>query len=292
MGEDGNIGSGATLASSPSASPMSDAQEPRGPKQWMLGSMADYLDPSTSLSGSSSENSPDWELAIELRFLAELRRDAVAQISQMSITQRADLTAYEPKLVDRLTRRYLSFLNDTLPIFHEPELIELVATVRNNIDVTSSRKSLAHLVIALAFATLARAQHRSSELARCAKLHWTVAQATVPSVMQRADIAKLQVTLLMLQYTLLFPESGNSWELSGSALRLAAALSLYREARDQTHTSSTSSLRRNLFWTAYCLDVSLSVALARPTAICDSWITTKVSVASVDGLCAELVHVH
>ncbi|CAO1626602.1 unnamed protein product [Parajaminaea phylloscopi] len=277
-GRDGSVNAGAhASAASPSMSVASETPESsRRTKQWMMGSMADYLDPSTSRSGAGDE-SPDWELAVELRDLAELRRDAVAQVSQMSVTQRADLSAYDARLVERLVRRYVSFLNDALPVFHETDLVELVESVRRNADVVApSRKCLAHLVIALGFATLARAQHRSSELARCAKLHWTVAQTAVPSVMQRADVAKLQVILLLLQYTLLFPESGNSWELSGSALRLAAALSLYREAREGPSLSASAiGLRRKLFWTAYCLDVSLSVALARPTAICDSWITTK-----------------
>jgi hypothetical protein len=94
--------------------------------------------------------------------------------------------------------------------------------------------------------------------------------------MKGTDLPKLQIILLQLQFVLLFPEHGNAWELSGQSLRLAAALSLNREGISDSLASST--MGRRLFWTAYCLDVSLAVALARPTAISDAWISTRVSI--------------
>ncbi|KAJ1028516.1 hypothetical protein NDA16_001682 [Ustilago loliicola] len=141
----------------------------------------------------------------------------------------------------------------------------------------SKHRYVVLMALAIALASLGRSHNFSPELRRLGHQYWAEAQALFPVLFRFSDIDKLRATLLQLQYALLVPTSGSVWELSGAAIRLVTELNLhvdreYDSAANAPFTHETIDLRRRLFWTTYCLDRSLAVALARPPGLSDAWI--------------------
>jgi hypothetical protein len=84
------------------------------------------------------------------------------------------------------------------------------------------------------------------------------------------DLAEIQATLLILQYTLINPKYANVWVLSGVVMRSCLELGLHREVSQSIGLDSlTVDMRRQIFWVAYCMDRSICSALQRPLSIPD-----------------------
>lgn len=211
------------------------------------------------------------------------------------------ISAHDRSFFDRLIARYLTYMNTTLPVISEVRLWELASSVyaddqRSRLSAydtmppppqpssaVSDRISLSRqryvvlMSLAIALASLGRSHHFSPELRRLGHQYWADAQALFPLFFRSSDLDKLRATLLLLQYALLVPTAGSVWELSGAAIRLVTELNLHvdREhdsAANLPFSKETIDLRRRLFWTTYCLDRSLAVALARPPGLSDAWI--------------------
>ena len=213
------------------------------------------------------------------------------------------ISSYEKSFVNRLVSRYISYMNGALPVINETRLVEIadrvytedLATRTSGQPYVRSRKPKDRftvlMVIAIALASLSRSHHFSSELKRVGHNFWSEAQRLLPDF-KTADLEKMRATLLQLQYAFLIPKAGSVWELSGAAMRLVTELNLHfdREADSITHQrfdAETMDTRRRLFWTAYCFDRSLSVALGRPPGLSDAWIHVQLPSLKSD---AELIN--
>ncbi|TKY87234.1 hypothetical protein EX895_003911 [Sporisorium graminicola] len=216
------------------------------------------------------------------------------------------ISAYDRTFFDRLIARYLTYMNTALPVINEIRMRELAALVYQDdersrlaaLSVTpydsmpppplppspaidritlSKHRYVVLMSLAIALASLGRSHNFSPELRRLGHQYWAEAQALMPVLFRFGDLDKLRATLLQLQYALLVPTAGSVWELSGAAIRLVTELNLqvdrdFDSAANAPFTQETIDLRRRLFWTAYCLDRSLAVALARPPGLSDAWI--------------------
>lgn len=233
------------------------------------------------------------------------------------------ISTYERTFFDRLIARYLTYMNTSLSVINEVRMWEIAAMVYQDdersrmgalsmgshnsmappplppspaIDrMTLSRHRYVVLMsLAIALASLGRSHNFSPELRRLGHQYWAEAQALYPVVFRINDLGKLRASLLQLQYALLVPTSGSVWELSGAAMRLVTELNLqvdreYDTAANAPFTQETIDMRRRLFWTTYCLDRSLAVALARPPGLSDAWIHVQLPSLVSD---AELVRSH
>lgn len=233
------------------------------------------------------------------------------------------ISAYDRTFFDRLVARYLTYMNTALPVINEVRMWEMATLVyqddersrlatlsANTYDampppslppssatdrVTMSKhRYVVLMALAIALASLGRSHNFSSELRRLGHQYWVEAQALFTVLFRFSDIDKLRATLLQLQYALLVPTSGSVWELSGAAIRLVTELNLhvdreYDSAANAPFSHETVDLRRRLFWTTYCLDRSLAVALARPPGLSDAWIHVQLPslVADTDLLRAD-----
>ncbi|KAJ1027217.1 hypothetical protein NDA18_003228 [Ustilago nuda] len=216
------------------------------------------------------------------------------------------ISAYDRTFFDRLIARYLTYMNTAFPVINEVRMWEIATSVyqddersrfaalsANSYDAMpppslppspatdrvamSKHRYVVLMSLAIALASLGRSHNFSPELRRLGHQYWTEAQALFPMLFRFSDIDKLRATLLQLQYALLVPTSGSVWELSGAAIRLVTELNLhvdreYDSTANAPFTNETIDLRRRLFWTTYCLDRSLAVALARPPGLSDAWI--------------------
>ncbi|SNX83039.1 related to PPR1 - Zinc finger transcription factor [Melanopsichium pennsylvanicum] len=216
------------------------------------------------------------------------------------------ISAYDRSFFDRLIARYLTYMNTALPVFIEARMWEMASVVYQddersrlaamsarpfdimpppplpsspNVDrmTLSKHRYVVLMALAIALGSLGRSHNFSPELRRLGHQYWAEAQGLFPVLFRFGDIDKLRAILLQLQYALLVPTAGSVWELSGAAIRLVTELNLhvdreYDSASDAPLTQEIIDLRRRLFWTAYCLDRSLAVALARPPGLSDAWI--------------------
>ncbi|VUC21025.1 unnamed protein product [Clonostachys rosea] len=122
--------------------------------------------------------------------------------------------------------------------------------------------------------------------------------ATFPS-----DITYLQTILLVLLYATVFPRSANVWVLSGIAMRSCQELGLHRDPSSfMSLDPKTLDLDRRVFWSAYCMDRSISSALQRPPSMPDAAIDAQcpsqdernpfLSSITYHQLLSELFHIH
>ncbi|GAC96122.1 C6 transcription factor [Pseudozyma hubeiensis SY62] len=230
------------------------------------------------------------------------------------------ISAYDRSFFDRLIARYLTYMNTALSVINEVRMWEIAGLVYQDDErarlaalsmgshssmpppplpsspsvdrMTLSRhRYVVLMALAIALASLGRSHNFSPELRRLGHQYWAEAQALHPLIFRTSDLDKLRASLLQLQYALLVPTAGSVWELSGAAMRLVTELNLqvdreFDTAANAPFTQETIDLRRRLFWTTYCLDRSLAVALARPPGLSDAWIHVQQPTLQPD---AELV---
>lgn len=210
--------------------------------------------------------------------ISKLGQDFLKQSRNNTTRNRnADISAYDDLLLNRLARRYFTWINSAYPVLHECMFLTQLANCRNGSrEVTVVDHFQAKMVIAISLASISRPHLSNSEIGRAAHDFWKSATKTLHKVLSGKGIQRLQNILLLLQYTLLVPKGGNLWQLSGSAMRFATDLGLYAEPNPgQEFDPLALDLRRRLFWTCYCIDRVVTTAMGRPTGIPEAWITLK-----------------
>ncbi|PWY98436.1 hypothetical protein BCV70DRAFT_201750 [Testicularia cyperi] len=252
---------------------------------------------------------------------ARLAVEQSYQLSRPRSSRFTPISAYDRAFFDRLISRYLNYMNSALPVINSVRMKDMAARVyehdrrmRNpsSSDTTplmpppplpsssgssvdrltmTKHRCLVLMALAIALASLGKSHHFSSELRRLGHQYWTEAQSLFHTSFRYPDLDKLRATLLQLQYAFLVPTAGSVWELSGAAIRLVTELNLHfdRDHDSLTQTqydAETVDIRRRLFWTSYCLDRSLAVALARPPGLSDAWIHVQLPSLASD---AELI---
>ncbi|KAH8803571.1 fungal-specific transcription factor domain-containing protein [Xylogone sp. PMI_703] len=87
----------------------------------------------------------------------------------------------------------------------------------------------------------------------------------------KLSVTSVQILLLHVIFLMYRGRGGMAWVLCGLAIRISQAIGLHRRSpRDIDLTEAEIHLRSQLWWSAFCLDAELSLALGRPTALPDS----------------------
>ncbi|KAA8909715.1 hypothetical protein TRICI_004364 [Trichomonascus ciferrii] len=210
--------------------------------------------------------------------ISKLGQDFLKQCRKNTTKNRnADISAYDEPLLNRLARRYFTWINSAYPVLHECTfLTQLEACRTAPREATMLDQFQVKMVISISLASISRPHLSTSEIGRAAHDFWKSATKTLSKVLCGRGIQGLQNILLLLQYTLLVPKGGNLWQLSGSAMRFATDLGLYAEPNPgQDFDPLVLDLRRRLFWTCYCIDRVVTTAMGRPTGIPEAWITVE-----------------
>lgn len=233
-------------------------------------------------------------IATENLSIGKLGRDFLKALRKNTVRNRAtDITAYDMGILKRVSRRYFTWINSAYPVMHETQFYELLELCHGS-GGTASKVSLLQvkIVIAIALASISRPHLSTSELGHSAHAFWKSAtRLLAASISDAPGLVQLQISLLLLQYTLLVPKTGNLWQLAGSAMRCATELGIYAEPTPGKHVEPlTLDLRRRLFWTCYCIDRTLSTIMGRPSSIPDEWISSEMpslvedSLITIDGI--------
>lgn len=216
-------------------------------------------------------------IANEVKAVLKLKRDFLRAYRKNIVQDQAtEITAYDKTLLNRVCKRYFTWMNSGYPVMHETTTFESFdkcmggkASVLDQFQVK--------MVIAIALGSISRPHISHSEIGLVARTFWKSAMAISAKANSGiGQLATLQNLLLLLQFTLLVPESGSLWHLSGAAMRYATGMSLYTELNpSQNFNPLTLDLRRRMFWTCYCVDRTLSTVMGRPATVPDSWITAQ-----------------
>lgn len=219
----------------------------------------------------------------------ESRRVPVATTPEGRCVDASTLATLPDHVIHTLVRKYVRCIlpqaSVMLPSDVDRHLDIVLAQMREFRPGRSTEKvepSFSFLVIYIILAissTLgcAKSQHESRCIAFSEILFREGISHLSTSLPFPDDLAGLQATLLILQYAEINPKCANIWILNGSAMRSCLELGLHREpVRAIALDDAMVDLRRRVFWTAYCLDRTVSPALQRPLSIPDSVINARV----------------
>lgn len=227
-------------------------------------------------------------IATENLLIRKLGKDFLKALRRNTVRNRAtDITAYDLEILMRVLRRYFTWINSAYPVMHETLFYDIVRRCHDPNKPNSVLDLFQmKIVLAIALASISRPHLSTSELGHNSHAFYKSAMRLLSEAVSEASgLVQLRISLLILQYTLLVPKSGNLWQLAGSAMRIATELGLYAEpAPGQNLDPLTLDLRRRLFWTCYCMDRTLSTIMSRPSTIPDSWITVEMPSLVEDSL--------
>lgn len=104
----------------------------------------------------------------------------------------------------------------------------------------------------------------------------------LPALQKTADLEYLQGLLLLCMYGRSEPQCVDMWHTTGLALRVALGLNLHHQENDTNEDLLQSELCKRLFWSAYVMDRSISMAVGRPLGIQDADITVSLPMQLTD----------
>lgn len=99
---------------------------------------------------------------------------------------------------------------------------------------------------------------------------WRKVQALLPSVIFTSSVSAVQALLLAALHLNNTNHKDSSWTLTGTAVRIAIAIGLHREAKAPLHTPLARELRKRVWWTLYQFELMQAASLDRPSAIDDA----------------------
>ncbi|KAG1892702.1 fungal-specific transcription factor domain-containing protein [Suillus subluteus] len=193
-------------------------------------------------------------------------------------------------LCDKLVETYFERLHFLMPILDKPSFMprykQLMAK-RDDIDFIQAEASF----ISVVFAVFACAAHLVNDprltcenpddggtgmiyYERALILHY-ISHASI-------QVSHVQCFILMSSFLCSVNCLPQAWLLVGQAVRTAQDLGLHRSPRRLAISTTDKETRRKIWWSVYCLDRMLALALGRPLGIEDSDCDVEIPVAVDD----------
>lgn len=101
-------------------------------------------------------------------------------------------------------------------------------------------------------------------------------------VLSLPDLDCIQCLLLLCMYGRKEPQAVNMWHTTGLALRTAIGIDLHRQEKTAELSILEREMSKRLFWSAYVMDRSMALAMARPLGIEDSSISVQLPTQHTD----------
>lgn len=193
-------------------------------------------------------------------------------------------------LCDKLVDTYFERLHFLMPVLDKPSFMpryrQLMAK-RNDIDFIQAQAAF----ISVVFAVFACAAHLVNDprltgenqddggmgmvyYERALILHY-ISHASI-------QVSHVQCFILMSSFLCSINCLPQAWLLVGQAVRTAQDLGLHRSPRRLTISATDKETRRKIWWSVYCLDRMLALALGRPLGIEDADCDVELPVAVDD----------
>ncbi|EXJ90307.1 hypothetical protein A1O1_03406 [Capronia coronata CBS 617.96] len=183
------------------------------------------------------------------------------------------LDAVPPNVADALIKVYIEKVLPQYPFFLEEDLYLYQALVYHGaktVNADLQRRAEFVVTMMMAISTLTSKSPNHHRL-------MSFSQSLYRFAMQRYDtlsastLCHLQCTMLLCQFANFCPAIAEVWTLKGMAVRMAIALGLHKEpdAALGIFDQKQSELRRQIFWTLYSMDRSISITAHRAVSIED-----------------------
>ncbi|CAO1623074.1 unnamed protein product [Jaminaea pallidilutea] len=224
-------------------------------------------------------------MAGELSALQALRASVRQQLRSSRLDrQRTTIRLWDRELVDRLVKRYYTYMGSGYPITHEVTTYWQVESIYAGSAPLEASFTIS-MMLAISLASITRSHRSNSEVAAVGREFYAAARKSLDSIIARPGVERLQAVLFVLMYSMLVPNSGDAPSLSATAIHFAIELNLYSDAAIQRRAGRDhlyADILRRLFCTAYNVDRGLSIITGRPSSLSDHWITTQPPLAVED----------
>lgn len=173
------------------------------------------------------------------------------------------------------------------PILHRPTFMEQhYGPFSQGESYHTLSPFLVNIVLAIG------ASERSRTATTCHVSHQSFFNAAIQSleeVLRADDLACIQCLLLLCMYGSNEPQSVNLWYTLGLALRLVIGINLHRQESVATKSLLDAEMAKRIFWSAYNMDRSISIAMGRPLGVQDADITTPLPLCLTDDMLSQRV---
>ncbi|EXJ80754.1 hypothetical protein A1O3_07038 [Capronia epimyces CBS 606.96] len=174
--------------------------------------------------------------------------------------------------IEKVLPQYPFFLAETL---YSYQSILYHGTGTGTVDGELQRRAEFIVAMMMAISTLTSRSPNHSRL-------MSLSESLYRYAMQRYDtlsapsLCQLQCTMLLCQFANFCPAIAEVWTLKEMAMRMALAIGLHREpeAGLEAFDVKETELRRQIFWTLYSMDRSISVTAHRAVSVDDELIDT------------------
>lgn len=170
----------------------------------------------------------------------------------------------------------------SLPFLHKPSFL------KNHYEpVMADPQSASPISLFLTFMVFAMGAVDLSRMNQSAgRMHLEYFNVSITRYLDgliRADNTQTVQGLLLVGYFAINEcHSVNAWHVAGQAVRVAVDLGLHRASALGSYSLLDTEMRKRIFWTAYCLDRTVSVNLGRPPAIREVDITVELPLRLTD----------
>lgn len=182
---------------------------------------------------------------------------------------------FDGPVPDTLIAAFFDQIHADFPVLHEASFREEYerfcsnpASLTTDADPTWICSLLCVLILARRIAPIDSFSLKQGQAAE--DRWWRKVQALLPSVIFTSSVSAVQALLLAALHLNNTNHKDSSWTLTGTAVRIAVAIGLHREAKAPLHTPLARELRKRVWWTLYQFELMQAASLDRPSAIDDA----------------------
>lgn len=174
--------------------------------------------------------------------------------------------------VHRLVNAFFRSRWPTLPFLHRPSFYDHCLSPFLSLRERTAPDSIFLLLVVCAIGAVDEARQDPTIAGLGSHLFAIALSIHTEALEWTTGLATVQISLLVACFAITQPCDVDAWEAAGHAVRAAITLGLHRRPNDrQTSVSLLDvEMRKRVFWSAYALDRSVSLALGRPFAIADA----------------------
>lgn len=193
------------------------------------------------------------------------------------------LPAAARETMDRLKLGWMQHIATRYPFLHSPCVMSLFE------DQQSTASLYDRCMLSLVCAVSGRWLESAGEMGYFySDRHYELALKHTDDILSLGGTRAIDFLLLLALYCTRAPKNPGAWTYIGAAMRLCIELGLHR-AKPRHGPSMARELEKRKFWTTYCMDRDVCIAIGRPPSISDHDIDTEMPLHIDEAECDETV---
>lgn len=183
--------------------------------------------------------------------------------------------------MDRLKVAGMQHIATRYPFLHSPYVMSLFE------DQQSTASLYDRCMLSLVCAVSGRWLESAGEMGYFySDRHYELALKHSDDILSLGGMRAIDYLLLLALYCTRAPKNPGAWTYIGAAMRLCIELGLHR-AKPRHALTVTREMEKRKFWTTYCMDRDVCIAIGRPPSISDHDIDTELPLHVDEAECDE-----